>query len=85
MKVHDVFAKEIVTEVELAYYSLADAQHHYQMIGDKDGSILLSIKNENESGIDVTTELTVVDAEKIAFQILGLCAAVRNNQESSTL
>ncbi|WP_255770166.1 hypothetical protein [Oceanobacillus alkalisoli] len=37
-----------------------------------------SINNEATEGIDSSLNLTVEDAEQLAFHILGICAAVKN-------
>lgn len=81
IKVHDVYDTEVVAIAELAYEQLGYAKEIYknaQANGDKKGSILLTINNENTEHIDAMVELTLEDAEEIALHILSLCGAVKH-------
>lgn len=80
IKVYDVHSPEVNAEVELAYFELSDAQMEYrnsQIFDKKEGSIMLTINNENTAHIDASVDITVEDAEELAYKILGLCAAVK--------
>lgn len=79
-KVYDVQDPNFMAEVELAYFELSDAQAEYRnskITGKKEGSIMLTIDNESTPHIDSSVEITVKDAEELAYKILGLCAAVK--------
>lgn len=77
LKLHDVHDEDVVIQSELGYFDLEDAQIEYAK-NQEDGSILLTINNESTEGIDASLEITVKDAEQLAFHILGMCAAVKN-------
>lgn len=82
IKVHDVYAPEVVAIAELAYVELKYAKRglrNAQANGEKEGSILLTLNNENTPHIDADIELTVEDAEALALHILSLCGAVKHN------
>lgn len=82
-KVHDVHDEDLIAEVELAYFELHDAQIEYrnsQITGEKEGSIMLTINDESTEHIDSGIEITVDDAEELAYKILGLCAAVKKDE-----
>lgn len=79
LKLHDVHDEDVVIQSELGYFDLEDAQIEYAK-NQEDGSILLTINNESTEGIDASLEITVKDAEQLAFHILGMCAAVKINK-----
>lgn len=79
-KVYDANEPDLMVEVELAYFQLSDAQAEYakrKITGEKEGSIMLTIDNESTPHIDAGLEITVEDAEELAYKMLGLCAAVK--------
>lgn len=77
LKLHDVHDSEVVVQSELSYTELSFAQAEYQQ-NKKDGSIMLTINNEETPHIDASLEIAVEDAEELAYHILGMCAAVKN-------
>ena len=81
IKVHDVYAKEVSTKAELAYFELSDVQDAYvnsRSTGVKESAILLTVANESSNHIAATTELSVEDAEKLAKHILSLCKSIKS-------
>lgn len=78
LKLQDAQDEKVVIQSELSYFELSHAQEEYEK-NQKDGSIMLSINNETTEGIDASMDLTVADAEKLAYHILGMCAAVKND------
>lgn len=78
LKLKDVHDPRVVIQSELSYEYLSDAiKEHFK--NEQDGSIMLTINNEATHGIDASLEITVEDAEKLAFHILGMCAAVKGS------
>jgi len=76
LKLRDVHDEETVIQSELSYFSLKHAQIEYEKNAN-DASIMLTINNETTEGIDASLDLTVQDAEDLAYYILGMCAAVK--------
>ncbi len=82
IKVHDVFASEVVAIADLAHEGLEYAKKGYkkaQVKRKKDSSILIIVDNQNTEHIDAMIELTVEDAEALALHILSLCGAVKHD------